>query len=50
MLEHGWRVLDGWGEWGDDLYGVPNDASAELRRADRALQQATATTWTTVAG
>jgi SAM-dependent methyltransferase len=50
MQEHGWRILDGWGDWGDDLYGVPNDASAESRRADRALQQATATTWTTVAG
>ena len=21
LLEHGWRVVDGWGEWGDDLYG-----------------------------
>ena len=22
MIEYGWRVIDGWGEWGDDLYGV----------------------------
>lgn len=49
MVEHGWRVIDGWGEWGDDLYGTPNDAAASLRRAERGLQQATATTWTTIA-
>ena len=49
MVEYGWRVIDGWGEWGDDLYGTPNDAAASLRRAERGLQQATATTWTTIA-
>jgi SAM-dependent methyltransferase len=49
MLEHGWRAIDGWGEWGDDLYGERNDANPTLRHADRKLQQATATTWTTVA-
>jgi SAM-dependent methyltransferase len=48
LLEYGWRVIDGWGEWGD-VYGIVNDAAASLRRADRALQQATATTWTTIA-
>jgi 2-polyprenyl-3-methyl-5-hydroxy-6-metoxy-1,4-benzoquinol methylase len=49
LLEYGWRVIDGWGEWGDDLYGTVNDAAASLRRAERSLQQATATTWTTIA-
>jgi SAM-dependent methyltransferase len=49
LLEYGWRVVDGWGEWGDDLYGTVNDAAASLRRAERGLQQATATTWTTIA-
>ena len=49
LLEDGWRVIDGWGEWGDDLYGTANDAAPSLRRAERGLQQATATTWTTIA-
>jgi SAM-dependent methyltransferase len=49
LIEYGWRILDGWGEWGDDLYGDPNDANAGYRRADRAIQQSTATTWTVVA-
>ena len=49
LLEYGWRVLDGWGEWGRDLYGVANDAAPSLHRAERHLQQATATTWTTIA-
>jgi 2-polyprenyl-3-methyl-5-hydroxy-6-metoxy-1,4-benzoquinol methylase len=49
LLEYGWRVIDGWGEWGDDLNGTVNDAAASLRRAERSLQQATATTWTTIA-
>ena len=49
LLEYGWRVIDGWGEWGDDLYGAANDAAPSLRRAERRLQQATATTWTTIA-
>jgi SAM-dependent methyltransferase len=49
LLEYGWRVIDGWGEWGDDLYGTVNDAAPSLRRAEHSLQQATATTWTTIA-
>ncbi len=49
LLEYGWRVIDGWGEWGDDLYGTVNAAAPSLRRAERGLQQATATTWTTIA-
>ena len=49
LVEYGWRILDGWGEWGDDLYSTANDATAVYRRADRAVQQATATTWTVIA-
>jgi SAM-dependent methyltransferase len=49
LLEYGWRVINGWGEWGNDLYGTVNDAAPSLRRAERGLQQATATTWTTIA-
>jgi 2-polyprenyl-3-methyl-5-hydroxy-6-metoxy-1,4-benzoquinol methylase len=49
LREFGWRVIDGWGEWGDDLYGTVNAAAPSLRRAERGLQQATATTWTTIA-
>jgi len=49
LLEYGWRVIDGWAEWGDDLHGTVNDAAPSLRRAERRLQQATATTWTTIA-
>jgi SAM-dependent methyltransferase len=49
LREHGWRIIDGWGEWGDDLTGTVNDAASSLRRAERGLQQATATTWTTIA-
>jgi SAM-dependent methyltransferase len=49
LHEHGWRILDGWGEWGDDLYGGHNDLAAPMRHAGRALQQATATTWTVIA-
>jgi SAM-dependent methyltransferase len=49
LMEYGWRILDGWGEWGDDLYGAANDASAAYRHAERGVQQATATTWTIIA-
>jgi SAM-dependent methyltransferase len=49
LLEYGWRIIDGWGEWGDDLHGTANDAAVSLRRPERGLQQATATTWTTIA-
>jgi SAM-dependent methyltransferase len=50
LQEHGWRVLDGWGEWGDDLYGGANEATDSIGAAGRQLQQATATTWTVLAG
>jgi SAM-dependent methyltransferase len=49
LQEQGWRIVDGWGEWGDDLYGAGNDAAAIAPNLDRRLQQATATTWTTIA-
>lgn len=49
LQEHGWRIVDGWGEWGDDLYGEANDMAAVAAGAGRALQQATATAWTTIA-
>jgi SAM-dependent methyltransferase len=49
LIEQGWRLLDGWAEWGDDLYGVANEFAPSLRDAPKPLQQATATTWTTIA-
>jgi SAM-dependent methyltransferase len=49
LLVDGWQIVDGWGEWGDDLYGTVNDLSAAGRDLSRQLQQATATTWTTIA-
>jgi SAM-dependent methyltransferase len=48
LQEGGWRILDGWGEWGDDLYGVSNE-NISMHHASRPLQQATATTWTVIA-
>ena len=48
LQEGGWRILDGWGEWGDDLYGVSNE-NISMHHASRPLQQASATTWTVVA-
>jgi SAM-dependent methyltransferase len=49
LIEQGWRLLDGWAEWGEDLYGIPNEFAHSLRDGPIPLQQATATTWTTVA-
>ncbi len=49
MIENGWRVIGGWGDWGDDLNGMHNDAAASPPQAERRLQQATATTWTILA-
>jgi SAM-dependent methyltransferase len=48
LQEGGWRVVDGWGEWGGDLYGVGNE-NVSMHHASRPLQQATATTWTVIA-
>jgi SAM-dependent methyltransferase len=49
FLDGGWQIVDGWGEWGDDLYGTINDLSEAGQGASQRLQQATATTWTTIA-
>jgi hypothetical protein len=49
LSELGWQILDGWGEWGDDLYSTANDAGKQARESNRTLQQATATTWTVIA-
>lgn len=50
LEELGWRVVDGWGEFGESLSGETNPLSAEeISRLDRRLQQAAATTWTVIA-
>jgi SAM-dependent methyltransferase len=49
LREQGWRVVDGWGEWGNDLYGAGNAVAAVAPHLDHRLQQATATTWTSIA-
>lgn len=45
----GWTILDGWGEWGADLYETENVA-ARVHSDPIAIQQATATTWAILAG
>jgi SAM-dependent methyltransferase len=50
LVEEGWRIIDGWGEWGDDLYGTRNGVAPSPPLGNRSLQQATATTWTAIAG
>ena len=49
LRDEGWAIVDGWGEWGDDLYDTANAAALAPEQLGRALQQATATTWMTVA-
>ena len=47
----GWRVLDGWGEFGESFSGEANPFTAEaVAGLDRRLQQAAATTWAVIAG
>jgi SAM-dependent methyltransferase len=48
LHEEGWRIADGWGEWGEDRHGVANRLSGPSS-AEREVQKATATTWTTIA-
>jgi SAM-dependent methyltransferase len=48
LREYGWRIVAGWGEWGEDLYGVRNDMTSATA-SHPGLRQATATTWTTIA-
>jgi SAM-dependent methyltransferase len=50
LQEHGWRITESWGDWGSDLYGARNEAATAAPGMERPLQQATATTWTIVAG
>ncbi|HET7095230.1 MAG TPA: class I SAM-dependent methyltransferase, partial [Thermomicrobiales bacterium] len=50
LIEHGWRVLDGWGEFGPEFSGIENPFAPHAADLDRRLQQAAATTWTIVAG
>ncbi|HEX5499588.1 MAG TPA: hypothetical protein VFX03_10190, partial [Thermomicrobiales bacterium] len=49
LIEHGWRVLDGWGEFGPEFSGVANPFALHAADLDRRLQQAAATTWMMVA-
>ncbi len=48
LREYGWSIVDGWGEWGEDFTGTVNEM-VSVDGAERAVQQATATTWTTIA-
>lgn len=48
LVKLGWTILDGWGEWGADLYATANTA-ARPHAYPLPLQQATATTWTILA-
>lgn len=48
LREYGWCIVDGWGEWGEDFTGTGNEMATAVG-AERAVQQATATTWTTIA-
>ncbi len=49
LLAGGWTLGAAWGEWGDDARGQAN-AAAFGSDGDLLLQQATATTWTIIAG
>lgn len=44
----GWTILEGWGEWGADLYTTEN-AVVSAGTSPIVVQQATATTWTILA-
>lgn len=49
LQEGGWTISSGWGEWGADARGTANAVSSAAT-SDRLMQQATATTWTIIAG
>jgi SAM-dependent methyltransferase len=50
LLEFGWRIVDGWGDYGRDLTGTENPFDPEaLAALDRSLQQAAATMWNVIA-
>jgi SAM-dependent methyltransferase len=49
LVDQGWRIVDGWGEFGPEFSGVENALAPVAVSLDRRLQQAAATTWTIVA-
>jgi SAM-dependent methyltransferase len=50
LSEDGWKLLDGWGEFGQDLGGNQNALTAtDVSDLDLRLQQAAATIWTFIA-
>jgi hypothetical protein len=50
LLENGgWRVLEQWGNFGQNLMGAQNDFAAAVQDAPISLQQAAATIWGFVA-
>jgi 2-polyprenyl-3-methyl-5-hydroxy-6-metoxy-1,4-benzoquinol methylase len=49
LSEQGWTILDGWGEFGQDLAGHQNPLAGQVGALDPRLQQAAATIWTFIA-
>jgi SAM-dependent methyltransferase len=50
LVELDWRLIDGWGEFGQTIDGVANPLSARVMAGrDRRLRQAAATTWAIIA-
>ena len=49
LADGGWRVRDGWGEFGAELHGTANPLAEFGPGLARALRQAAATTWSVVA-
>ena len=49
LRQDSWTVLEQWGEFGQNLTGDGNELGAAVRGAPARLQQAAATTWTSVA-
>lgn len=50
LTANGWSIIDGWGEFGQDLSGNLNPRSAsDVASLDTRLQQAAATIWTFIA-
>jgi hypothetical protein len=45
LSENGWRVLEQWGDFGQNLMGAQNELAEAVRHAPRELHQAAATTW-----
>ncbi len=50
LAEAGWRLVDGWGEFGQTIDGVANPLTTRaMAGLDRRLRQAAATTWAIIA-